>query len=212
MSGGNSNYLRNKIIDSVLRKQAFIAAPTNYMALLTSTKGPIARSTVYAVNDTASFLAADGYCHLYKCTAQTGATAGSAPAFPGVPGEVITDGLVTWTEQDAALRAGTAMVEPTFTGYARVNTDPGTGLADWKSTQNDSLASTGTTGASSNTNAVTFGQSTAGPTAFVWGYATFDALTAGNPLWYGGLLAPKTINPLDAAPTFAPGAITYSEG
>ncbi len=69
------------------------------------------------------------------------------------------------------------ITELSGTGYARVAV-PRT-LAKWKSTQGDSLASTGTTHSTSNTDAISWG--TPGS---AWGTAThvgfFDASTSGN--------------------------------
>ena len=70
-----SNYAENKLIDAVFRAQALGAPATMYHALLTSTHGPRANSTAYALNNTISVVANDGKVHLYKCT-----TAGTTAA------------------------------------------------------------------------------------------------------------------------------------
>ena len=97
--------------------------------------------------------------------------------------------------------------ELTGAGYGRVDI-PST-LANWAGTQGagTTVASTGSSGTTSNNVAVQFGAPTAN-----WGVAThfalFDALTGGNRLYYGALTTPKTINNGDAAPSFAAGALT----
>lgn len=98
--------------------------------------------------------------------------------------------------------------EVTGGGYARVAVT--TALTAFKSTQNDNLASTGTGGQTSNTNAITFPAPTAN-----WGtivaIGVFDAATAGNLLVHSALSVNKTVNNGDAAPSFAAGAFTYQE-
>lgn len=83
--------------------------------------------------------------------------------------------------------------------YARVASAPGD--ANW-------AATAGGNGTTSNVSAVTFPAPTAN-----WGSVThwgiFDAASGGNPLVYAALTTPKTINNGDAAPSFAPGALTF---
>lgn len=85
--------------------------------------------------------------------------------------------------------------------YARVAV--ANSAAEWAAP----VAGNGTT---SNLNAITFPAPTGD-----WGQAThwaiFDAATAGNQLINEALTTPKTINNGDAAPSFAPGALTYQE-
>lgn len=89
--------------------------------------------------------------------------------------------------------------EVTGGSYARVANAPGD--ANWAAT----AAGNGTT---SNAVAVTFPAPTAN-----WGSVThwgiFDAASGGNLLIYAALTTPKTINNGDAAPSFAPGALTF---
>ncbi|MHB8914427.1 MAG: phage tail fiber protein [Thiobacillus sp.] len=207
---GTSNYLQNKLVDWELRGQAFTPPATLYVALLIASNGPIARSTVYAVGNTASFVAADGKNHLYKCTAQTAATAATAPAFPGVSNEAITDGGVTWTEQTSALEAGTAQVEPAVGGYARASI--ACSLANFAGTQGagTTVASTGTDATSSNNITISYPSPSAtwdAAPAEIWGFCTYDAATAGNPLRYGGLTADQIVNTGNAV-SFAAGQLT----
>lgn len=210
---GTSNYLQNKLIDWELRAQAFTPPATVYVALLTCTNGPIARSLAYALNNTVSFIAADGNNHLYKCTT-AGTTAASAPAYPGNLGEAITDGTAVFTEQTVAIQANTAgiVVEPSGNAYARVGVTGA--LTAWAGTQGagTTVASTGTSATTSNNAVIQFptptGTWTASPIQ-VWGFATFDASTVGNLLRYGGLSADQVINTGNNV-SFAAGALTIS--
>lgn len=94
--------------------------------------------------------------------------------------------------------------------YARVAVS--CSLANWAGTQaaGSTTASSGTGGTTSNNGTITFPAPTAS-----WGSVTafgaFDASTGGNLLFYAALATPKTINSGDAAPSFAPGALTYQE-
>lgn len=181
-----------------------------YYAILTCTKGIVARSTAYALNDTAVLLAADSVYHLYKVTT-AGTTAGSAPSYPGAIGEVITDGTAVLTEQSTALDAGTAEVEPSGGSYARVAV--GCALANFAGTQSagSTTASTGTGATTSNNSAVTWPTPSgawASGSAMAWGIAMYDQASAGNLLTWAPLSAPKTINATDPAPSIAAGAAT----
>ena len=211
-----SNYLQNKLLDYLFRGQAMPANPVIYVALLTCTKGSRQNSFTYAVNDTITLLANNGTQRLYKCTAITTGISTSAQGvlFPGVANEVIVDTGATFTDQDSVLRAvGATFVEPSGNAYARVKAAAGASqaLTDWKSTQNDSLASTGTSGSTNNTNTVAFPQATpagwAVAPAMVWGIALMDAITTGNCLDIGGLTTPQAVAAL-ATPSFAAGQIT----
>jgi hypothetical protein len=83
--------------------------------------------------------------------------------------------------------------------YARVASAPGD--ANWNATA-------GGNGTTTNAVAVTFPAPTAN-----WGSVThwgiFDAATGGNLLIYAALSTAKTINSGDAAPAFAPGALSF---
>lgn len=95
-------------------------------------------------------------------------------------------------------------------GYARVAVT--SSLANWAGTQSagSTTASNGTSGTTSNNAAITFPAPTAN-----WGtvvaFGIFDAATGGNLLVYANLTVNKTINNGDAAPSFAPGALTFQE-
>jgi hypothetical protein len=122
---------------------------------------------------------------------------------------VLYVGLLTAAPSDSG--GGT---EISGNAYARVKAAASTAqaLTDWKSTQNDNLASAtgsgGTTGNTTNTNAVTFPTPSA-----TWGTVThfgiYDALTAGNLLFWGSLTISKTINQSDTV-TFPAGTLSIT--
>lgn len=87
--------------------------------------------------------------------------------------------------------------------YARAQLDPSD--SNWENTQgNNTGASTGTTGHTQNSVAITFPAPTAN-----WGtithFAIRDASSSGNMIVYGSLAVSKTVNNGDAAPSFAIG-------
>lgn len=112
-------------------------------------------------------------------------------------------GLATTAGSDVA--CGT---EVTGGSYARVAV--ASSLANWAGTQSagSTVASSGTSGTTSNNTVITFPAPTAN-----WGtvveYCIFDAASAGNLLWRTSLTISKTINNGDAAPSFAAGAATF---
>ena len=122
------------------------------------------------------------------------------------PIPVIYVGL--YTSAPTAAGGGTE-VSTSGTGYGRVKAAAGSSMAltDWKSTQGDNGASTGTTGGTSNSALVTFGTPSGS-----WGQAThfglFDAPTGGNLLFWAVLTNPKNVNNGDTAPSFNVGALT----
>ena len=211
-----TNFCRNKIIDAVLRAQALGAPATWYVAILTCTKGVVARAIAYALNDTVVVAVAsndgDTSYHLYQCTV-AGNSAAAAPAYLGVSGEAIVDGTATFTEQTAALEAGTAQVEPAVGAYARVAVTAG--LAEFAGTQGagTTVASTGTTGTTSNNAQVSFPTSTAAwvtaPGA-AWAFALYDAAAAGNCWYWGAMTAPNAIGS-GVEPYFAAGQLQVTE-
>lgn len=108
---------------------------------------------------------------------------------------VLAVGLFTAAPTDAG--GGT---EVSGGSYARVAVNPLD--ANWS-------APDSTGGVAANVSAVTFPSPTAN-----WGTVThfgiFDATTAGNMLVYGALTTSRIINNGDAAPSFAPGALTVT--
>jgi hypothetical protein len=121
------------------------------------------------------------------------------------PPSTVYVGLFTTAPTDAG-----GGVEVSGGSYARVAV--ACTLANWAGTQGagSTTASTGSSGTTSNNVAITFPAPTAN-----WGTVTafglFDAATGGNLLIYGNLTTPKTINNGDAAPSFAPGALTFQD-
>lgn len=110
--------------------------------------------------------------------------------------------LKTAADSDAAQGA-----EVSGGSYARVEVV--SSLANWAGTQGagSTAASSGTSGTTSNNNAITFPTPSAAWGQVV-GFGIHDSLTGGIELFYAPLAAPKTINNGDPAPSFAPGALT----
>ncbi len=79
-------------------------------------------------------------------------------------------------------------------------------LANWAGTQGaaTTVASTGTSGTTSNNTVITFASM---PACTVTGMALMDAVTGGNMLFYSALLANKVINAGDS-PTFPAASFT----
>jgi hypothetical protein len=112
-------------------------------------------------------------------------------------------GLYTAAPSDAG--GGT---EVTGGSYARVQVGPST--TAWNATQGGTAgASSGTGGQTANAADITFPAPTAN-----WGVVThfgiFDAVSAGNLLFWAALAASKTVNGGDAAPKFLAGALTVT--
>lgn len=208
-----TSYWANKLIDAEFRGVAITMPGAGLSAaLLTSTKGPRASSTVYALNDTISLTPTGGSTQvLYKCTTGGTTAASQGSLYAGAQGEVITDGTAVFTEQTAALRAGLggAMVEASWSGYTRANLAAST--ANWAATNGDTTTTNPSSGTSvpktSNNSTMTFGTAAASGPSFVWGVALMDATTSGNMLRVGGLAAAKTVNSGDPAPTYPVSAL-----
>lgn len=206
---GTTNIEQNLEIDFFLRGQAYAARANSFIGLLKCGKGVLARSTAYILNDTVAVLTSNGILQLYKVTT-AGTTAGSAPTYPGTVGEIIVDGSATLTEQsELSLENASAIPEVSGGSYARVtyaNT-----LANWAGTQGagTTVASTGTTGQTSNNNVVTFPQATANWNTApekIWGFGIWDAVSAGNMIRHGGLTAAVDVLNTNT-PSFAAGAL-----
>ena len=163
-----SDYLENKQTDAFWRGQPYTPPATHYFGLLTTTKGPRANSATYAVNDTISLTGNDGKTHLYKCTTAGTSAAAQASLYPGAANEVITDGTAGFTEQQLAIDAGTAQVEPTGSNYVRVGVVAS--LANFAGTQaaTSTTVSSGSSGTTSNNAAITFPAPGATPWGYVW--------------------------------------------
>ncbi len=208
--GAKTNYFENLIIDTFIRGQAKPALPTLYIGLGISSAGRHEVSTAYSVNDTLFIQLDDTKWRLYKCTT-AGTTAASKPSYPGVHGEVITDGTAQFTEQHAGLEDESEIVEPSGGGYARVAV--AASLAEWAGTQGagTTTASTGTGAETSNNNPVPFADPTADWGSDVGLFVIYDAASAGNGLIYGELDTPLPILNGMTNIQFADGALKYTE-
>lgn len=211
---GKTDFAQNKFTDAQWRGQALGAPATWYFALICATKGTIARSTAYGLNDTVVVQIGGKYV-LYACTT-AGNSAAGAPAYTGARAEVIADGTAAFTEQSNALDAGTyTEVSTVNTGYARASVVAS--LANFAGTQGagTTVASTGTNGTTSNNNAIAFPAPTGQwhPTnGQIVGVVAFDAAAGGNPWEWGMLAAPKSVNQGDQAPSIAAGVFTSQIG
>ncbi len=109
------NYWAKKLIELTFGATAVSAPATLYFAAIGPNKGKWAASTAYTTSDYVIPTTANG--RLYKCTT-AGTSAGSEPTWPTTVGGTVSDGTAVWTEQTAALNAGTA---PEVSGgsYAR---------------------------------------------------------------------------------------------
>ena len=206
-----TSYLANKLVDWLVRGQAYTPATTTLsIGLLTSTKGARTSSTAYSLNDTISLIANDGITHLYKCTTAGTSAAAQSTLYPGIKNEVITDGAAVFAEQYAAMKNAT-VAEAAYTGYTR--TTVAASLANYSGTQGagTTTASTGSgIPSTSNNIAITIGGSNTGTVSYVWATAWFDAATAGNMLMIEPLATAAIIQTGDAGPSFAPAALSFS--
>jgi hypothetical protein len=210
---GITDYAQNKLSDALYRAQALGAPATLYFGLITAIKGERVNSTAYALNDTAVVKIGTKYS-FYKCTTAGTSNASLPGTYLGAVGEAITDGTAVFTEQTAALDAGT-YVEVSGGSYARVAVTAS--LANFAGTQGagTTVASTGTTGTTSNNIVITFPAPTAQwhPTGgAIVGAVLFDASTAGNPWNWSLMSAPKSVNNGDPAPSIAAAAWTNTIG
>lgn len=207
-----------------------IPSPLAYFAaLFTANKGLRLNSTAYAVGDVVSVTATGGTGgsnggdtkqHLYRVSAQTGnSAAAQGTVFIGIPGESVTDNLVTWIEIGPVFDSNTGfpagLAEVAGGSYARVRLSAAAiqQLADWAGTQASlsTTVSTGSGGTTSNNAIVTFAAPTAnwavGP-SMVAGLAIYDQLAGGTLQFWSALSIPKSVNNGDAAPTIAASALT----
>ena len=126
-------------------------------------------------------------------------------------------GLFTASTDPELGTSGFTEVSTSGTGYARAGFGTGTpsaavamALTVMKSTQNDNVASTGTGGQTSNTNAVTFPAPVGSNWGTVTGFFIIDTASgAGNVLFYGTFTG-KAVNAGDAAPAFNAAAMTVT--
>lgn len=111
----------------------------------------------------------------------------------------------------AAPSAAGGGTEVTGNNYARVKTAASTsqGLGDWTATQGgSSSASSGTSGNTTNVNALNFPTPSASWGSVQW-FGLFDAASGGNLLWWGPLTIPKTINQADVV-SFPAGSLSVT--
>ncbi len=183
-------------IDSAMLQGGTVAWPASYhVGLIVATGGVWAANTAYTVGQTI-VPSVSGNGHLYVCT-QAGTSGASAPTWPTGAGQTVNDGTVVWTEATTEIQSQT-ITEVTGTGYARVAYSSSSG--DW---------TVDSTGNASNAAPISFPAST-GPWGVVFGFALFDASTGGNAWLFGALSAPATIGS-GVTPSFAAGALTYSD-
>ena len=200
-TGTYTNATQNSITDWLERGQVAPTPPaTRYYGIIVATRGLSGgiRSAAVALNDTVIPQTPNGY--IYKCTT-AGTTGASEPTWPTTAAGTVTDGTAVWTEQSTAMRAGT-FTEASYTGYARVAVTPS--LTSMAGTQGagTTLASSGTSGQTSNNAAITFGApSTANGYAFGWFRST--ALTAGTIWDFGADTTPLAISAGGSAPQYA---------
>lgn len=206
--GAKSDYAENKFIDWI-RGQVMPTIASWYVGLAISTAGKHAVSTAFALNDTLFIQDDDSQWRLYKCTT-AGTTTGTKPAYPGVNNEAITDGSAVMTEQHTGLEDASAIVEPTGGAYARVALDNSmTALAGTQGA-GTTVASTGSSGTTSNNAALAFTDPTGD-----WGwcglFVLFDALSGGNVWIVDGLTNPMNITTGMTNVQFAAAALTYTD-
>jgi len=206
-----ANHLVNTLLDQVFRGQAAYQPATIYVGLCVANEGAHATSTTYPAASYITALTSDGNYHLYY-SALGGTSAGTAPTFPGIPGETVSDGTVSWVEQTANVKSGAAISEPTIGSGAYARVPVTASLANWAGTQGagSTTASTGTSGTTSNNNTVAFAQPTgswAASPAVVWACALYDAASGGNLLAVGPVSNPQSVISSSAIPTFTPGAL-----
>lgn len=136
---------------------------------------------------------------IFRAQALTGINGATAAAGTGPANLYI--GLLTVAPTDS-----TAGTEVSGNNYSRVTV--ASSLTNWKSTQNDSTASTGTSGTTSNTNTITFNNPTPSGWGTVVAVGIYDSSTTGNLLIYSALTVSKTINAGDTV-TFPAGTLTF---
>lgn len=203
-----TDYLENKIIDWLLRGQTFTAPATTYVGLYRATAGISPRST--AVTSGQTTVPATGNGRMYRCTT-AGTTGAGEPTWGTTNGGTTADGTAVWTEMTPDFEANNANVtgvEVSGNAYARVSV--ASSLANWAGTQGagTTVASTGTSGTTSNNGSLAFPTPTPSGWGVVAAVVISDAASAGNGLLWGILSTPKTINPGDAV-SYAAAALSF---
>ncbi len=203
-----TDYLENKVIDWMLRAQAFTPPATSYVGLYRATAGISPRSTAVTTGQTTVPAVSNG--RMYRCT--TGGTTGAGePTWGTTNGGTTSDGSAVWTEMSPDFEANNASVtgvEVSGNAYARVSVT--SALVNWAGTQSagSTTASSGTSGTTSNNGTVSFPTPTPSGWGVVAAVVVSDASTVGNALLWGILTAPKTINAGDGV-TFPAAALQF---
>lgn len=203
-----TNYGENKVIDAFYRGQAIGVPATWYIGLVIATKGRsnTRRSQAMTIGDTIIPATPNG--RMYRCT--TGGTTGAGePTWPTTNDGTVVDGSVTWTEMFTALQVQATIPEASGGSYARVGITAS--LANMAGTQGagTTVASTGTSGQTSNNAAVTFPAPSA-DWGTIFGYAFYDASSAGNAWTVQEMTTPQDVLNGQAAPSFAIAALTQT--
>ena len=130
----------------------------------------------------------------------TGASAGA-----GSGPTTLYIGLLTATPTDS-----TGGTEVSGNAYARVGVTSSMTASGWAGTQGagTTVASSGTSGTTSNNGIITFPTPTPSGWGTVTGVGIYDAASAGNLLIYSALTVSKTINVGDSV-TFPAGSLTF---
>lgn len=198
--GRLTDYARNQLRDHIFRTATF-AKPTGlYIGLILATKGYWQANTAYVVGDTIVPTNANG--RIYTCTT-AGTSGGTEPTWPTTEGATANDGAAVFTEASLDIEAGT-FTEVSGGGYARVALPPSD--TNWTGT---------VTGQTDNSMQLDFPVPTADWTpngAVIAAYMLFDAATGGNPLWWTGLLTPRSVMLNDPAPYIPANGAQYTFG
>lgn len=199
---GLCNYLKALIQDAVWRGQSLAALPaTVHVALIGGSAfpndGKILRSATYTPGQYAWPSTPNG--RLYRCT--TGGVTGTTEpnwldGSAVVNGGTVTDGTVVWTEQSAALAAGT-IPEPSGNAYARVPFTRSLSAVMGTQVSASGTASSGPGGTVSPLAAVAFPVGTPGGWGPIWGYALNTAASAGVWLAFTQMDVPRKHEPGD---------------
>lgn len=198
---GKSTFLEAKFINRMLRRltTAVNGANASVSSIL------VTSSTGFTVGDIVQ-LTTPGSYHLVTSipdathigitpNAAAAPTTGNVIAVAYLPSTVYV-ALLTAAPTDAG--GGTEVAGGAYARQQLVQAD-----GTW-------AAPAGSPSATSNSGVVTFPAPTAN-----WGvithFALYDALTVGNLLWWAALAVSKTVNNGDAAPSFAIGALSFTE-
>lgn len=169
-----------------------------YVGLVRATLGYSSAIRSTAVTVGATVIPAAPNKRLYRCTT-AGTTGASEPAWTTVEGGTVIDGTAVWTEMTPDLDAMNANVTEVAGGsYVRAQRDPAD--ANWS-------APDATGGLTDNVAAIAFPAPTAN-WGVIFGFFIADrAAGIDRCSFASALIAPKTVNNGDPAPSFAAGAL-----